>query len=203
MQPVVGAPPPGKRIAIIQGHPDPDEQRLCRALAQAYAAGARAAGCELRMIDVAALDFPWLRSKQEWDSGQPAAAVVQAQDIIAWADHLVIIYPLWLGSMPALLKGFFEQVLRPGFAISPLASGVPQKMLKDKSARIIVTMGMPAPVYSWYFAAHSLKNFKRNVLGFCGIAPIRDTIIGTVESADETRRQQWLRKAHGLGLASN
>jgi putative NADPH-quinone reductase len=71
---------------------------------------------------------------------------------VAWADHLVIIYPLWLGSMPGMLKSFFEQLLRPGFAFAPAAGrGMPRKLLKGRSARIIVTMGMPALFYRWYF----------------------------------------------------
>jgi putative NADPH-quinone reductase len=112
----------------------------------------------------------------------PPPAIAEAQETIAWAEHLVIIYPLWLGAMPALLKGFFEQAMRPGFAVA--RSGVepgPKQPLKGRSAHIIVTMGMPALVYRWYFRAHSLKSLKRNILGFVGIAPQRDTIIGMVE----------------------
>jgi putative NADPH-quinone reductase len=62
-------------------------------------------------------------------------------------------FPLWLASMPALLKGFFEQALRPGFALGPTEPGrMWKKLLKGRSARIVVTMGMPALVYRWYLA---------------------------------------------------
>src|SRR3546814_9849412 len=60
----------------------------------------------------------------------------------SWADHLVILYPLWLGDVPALLKGFLEQILRPGFAIDEGSTGMSAKLLTGRSARIIVTMGM-------------------------------------------------------------
>lgn len=178
-----------RRIAIIQGHPDPAGKHLCHALADAYATGAREAGHALARIEVAALDFPWLRTKEAFETGPPPAALVPAQEAIGAAHHLVIVYPLWLGTMPALLKAFFEQVLRPGFAFKGGGWG---KGLAGRSARIVITMGMPALVYRWYFRAHGLKNLERNVLGFCGIGPMRASLYGMVESAGPARRRRWL-----------
>jgi putative NADPH-quinone reductase len=189
-----------KRVLIIQGHPDSKAPRFCHALAESYAEGARQAGVELRRIDIATLPFALLRSKDEWESGAPPDIVRHCQDDIRWAEHLVIIYPLWLGGMPALLKGFFEQVFRPGFAICQVGDkGRWRKLLKGKSTRIIVTMGMPALLYRWYFGAHSLKSLERNILAFCGIGPIRETLIGMVESRNESRRRKWLGRLHKLG----
>ena len=189
-----------KHIAIIQGHPDVTQHHFGHALAEAYAKGATAAGHEVRMIDVAKLDFPWLRSKQEWEHSEPPPAITTAQKTIAWADHLVVCYPLWLGGMPAILKGFFEQVARPGFALAPVDSNqMWHKLLKGKSARIVVTMGMPALIYRWYFRAHSLKSLERNILGFVGIAPIRATVIGMIEGPNVARREKWLSKLQDLG----
>lgn len=53
-----------RRIALIQAHPDAAGGHLCHALAQAYADGAARAGHEVRVIDVAHLDFPLLRSRK-------------------------------------------------------------------------------------------------------------------------------------------
>jgi putative NADPH-quinone reductase len=102
--------------------------------------------------------------------------------------------------MPALLKGFLEQVLRPGFATSKVQKGSSwEKMLQGKSARIVITMGMPALAYRWYFRAHSLKSLERNILGFCGIAPIRENLFGLVEAVSDKKRQSWLEKMKQLG----
>ena len=95
-----------KHIAIIQGHPDSHGNHYLHALADAYAKSAKEAGHEINLIRVATLDFPLLQSKEDFERGTPPEVIQQAQKTIAWADHLVIFYPLWLGSMPALLKGF-------------------------------------------------------------------------------------------------
>ena len=188
------------QVLLIQGHPDPAGGHLCHALAQAYCDGAREAGHEVRTLDVAQLDFSLLRSQHAWTDEPLAPALAPAQEAIRWADHLVFVFPLWLGGMPALLKGFLEQVARPGFALArdaknPLAA----KLLKGRSARLVVTMGMPALVYRYYFRAHSIKALERNILGFVGIAPIEETLIGLVESMDDKTRAKWFDKLRALG----
>jgi putative NADPH-quinone reductase len=60
-------------------------------------------------------------------------------------------------------------------------------------------MGMPAVVYRWYFWAHSLKSLERNILKFCGISPVRQSVIGMVEAPREKRRQRWLAAMYALG----
>ena len=100
--------------------------------------------------------------------------------------------------MPALLKGFFEQVFRPGFAHRTDDRGW-QALLKGRSARIVVTMGMPALIYRWYFGAHGLKSLERSILAFVGIKPIRETLIGMMGSASERKRKAWLEKLRALG----
>jgi putative NADPH-quinone reductase len=188
------------RVAIIQGHPDAREGRFCRALAAAYAEGAAAGGHSVRTIDVAKIDFPLLRTQEEWESGTLPQSLRESQDVIRWADHLVLFFPLWAGTMPALLKGFLEQVFRPGFAMEPgRRDRVWERRLAGKSARIVVTMGMPALVYRWWFRAHGLKGLERNVLAFCGIGPIRESLVGMVEAPDDSARKKWLERMRELG----
>lgn len=189
-----------RRIAIIDGHPDSDERRFVHAIAAAYERGARAAGHEVRSIVVGQLKFPGLRSNEDFQKGQPPDAIRECQRTIDWADHLVILYPLWLGAMPALLKSFFEQLLRPGFGFKvEKGTRLPRKLLKGKSARIVVTMGMPALFYRWYFRAHSLKSLERNILAFCGVHPVRASLVGAVETIGSRARKEWLAKAEAFG----
>ena len=189
-----------KRIAIVLGHPDPDTGTYCHALAHAYEIGAREAGHEVARVDVASLDFKLLRTKTDYEAGAAPEALIPSQEALAAADHWVVIYPLWLGTMPALLKGFLEQVLRPGYAYQGPAMGSGfRKLMAGKSARIVITMGMPALVYRWFFRAHSLKSLERNILGFVGIGPIRESLIGLVDAGNDGRRKRWLDRMRTLG----
>ncbi|MCC5888798.1 MAG: NAD(P)H-dependent oxidoreductase [Gammaproteobacteria bacterium] len=190
-----------QHIVIIQGHPDPAGGHLCHALANAYRAGAESAGREVRALDVAQLDFPLIRSKEEFEHGKPPEVITEAQNAIHASEHLLILYPLWLGTMPALLKAFFEQVFRYDFAFEPQTNGRFKSRLKGRSARIVVTMGMPALAYRWFFRAHSLKSLERNVLKFAGIAPVRESLFGMVDQASDERRQKWLAQMQQLGAA--
>ncbi len=192
-----------QRIVLIQGHPDAGAPHFCHALADAYHDGAVAAGHAVTRIDVAQLDFPLLRSQQDWEHGSVPPALLPVQQAIDGASHIVLVFPLWLGDMPALLKGFLEQVARPGFAFraeggNPFA----HKGLAGRSARVIVTMGMPATVYRWYFQAHAIKSLERNILAFVGIRPVRRTLIGMLGKLSAARAQQWLERMRTLGAAA-
>lgn len=190
----------GKRIVIIQGHPDASQQHFCHALEESYVRGALAAGHEIRRVQVAKLEFPLLRSQLEWEKGALPESLNEAQAAIKWAEHILFFFPLWLGDMPAMLKGFLEQVARPGFAFSgegknPFA----HQALKGRSARVVVTMGMPAAVYRWFFLAHSIKSLERNVLNFVGIKPVSETLIGSVGNMHAQKMQNWLEKMEQMG----
>lgn len=188
-----------RRVVLIQGHPDPAGGHYCHALADAYAAGAKAAGHEVRRIAAAGLDVGFVRNQADWKQPAPDA-VKPAQAAVAWADHLVFVYPLWMGTMPAVLKSFLEHLSRAGFAIEVSADGKTwTRKFKGKSARIVVTMGMPALVYRWYFGAHSLKNLEQNILRFSGAGPVRSTLIGMVDAIGGEGREAWLGRMEALG----
>ncbi len=189
-----------KHILIIQGHPDASQRHLCHALEDAYIQGATAAGHEIQRINVATLEFPLLRSQHEWEHGALPRGLNDAQTTVKWAEHIVLIFPLWLGDMPAFLKGFLEQVARPGFAFSGEGNNpFARKGLTGRSARVIVTMGMPAAIYRWVYRAHSLKSLERNILGFVGIAPINETLIGMTGNMEPGHAKKWLAKMEKLG----
>jgi putative NADPH-quinone reductase len=200
-----------RRITILQGHPDPRGHHFGNALAEAYANGARAAKHEIRCIDIAKLDFPLLRSSEDFYQGTTPEGILPAQDAIRWADHLVICYPLWHGHFPAYFHAFLEQTFRPGFAVQIGNGHLPKKLFEGKSARIVVTTGMPALFYRWYYRAHSLKSLKRNILGFAGIRPVKTTLIGMLGAGaggpdgafptlmSMTQRERWLDKLSAFG----
>lgn len=190
-------------ILIIQGHPDPERTHLCHALGEAYAKGAQNAGHHVECVEVAQLNFPLLRSEKAFETEPVPETLADARDKLLSAGHVVIIYPLWLGGMPALLKGFLEQLLRPGVVYDRDGKGGQTMALKGRSARVIVTMGMPALAYRFYFFAHSLRALKRNILRFVGFSPVRDTVLGMVGNASEAKVKKWLAKMEALGAKAS
>jgi len=188
-----------KRVLIIDGHPDPGQDRFCHALATAYANGAKSAGHEIRRINIADIEIPFLRTREEWTSEQPTLAIKEAQELILWAEHIIIVHPLWAGTMPALLKAFFEQVFRPGFAVGKEQGKMWPGLLRGKSARVVVTMGMPVWFYRVFYLAHGVKSLERNILRFSGIGRISESLIGSVELISDADRKKWLTRMQQLG----
>ncbi len=189
-----------KNVVIVEGHPDAGRRHYLHALADADAAGAAAAGHRVRRIDVAGLDFELLRSREEYENGAPVEAIRGAQETIDRADHLAIFYPLWLGEMPALLKGFLEQLLRPEFVLGPERDGfAPTGRFGAKTAHLVVTMGMSAGSYRRVFGAHGLKSFKCCLLNLCGFSAVTHQVIGAVGGLGPAKRAKWIEKIRDAG----
>ncbi len=192
---------PSRKIVIIQGHPDPAGMRFCHALANSYALGAMKGGHAVRRVDIAKLEFPLLRTQHDFERGPIPESLQDAWDAIRWADHIVFVFPLWLGTMPAILKGFLEQVARPGYAFQYVEHGFTKKLLAGRSARLVVTMGMPAIAYRLWYMAHGLRGMERNILKFVGITPVHETLIGMIGDLSEARRDAWLERLSALGFS--
>ncbi len=189
------------RIAIIVGHPQ--GQTLCEALAQAYERGARSAGHEVHLFALSAMNFdPVLRGGYRTE--QPLEPDLQAAyDWMAASDHWVMVFPLWCGDMPALMKGFIERILQPDLI---RRRGTEREMnwriFPGKSARIVMTMGMPTLFYRYWYGANTLRLLKRNILHFIGVKPVRETLYGMVADVPTDKRLQWLKDMEALGKAA-
>jgi putative NADPH-quinone reductase len=187
-----------KRILIIDGHPDPDRKRFCHTLAEAYGEGARETGNDVRMLTVAEMDIPLLRTAEEFAKAPESNGILAAREDLLWCNHLVLVFPLWLGGAPSLLRAFFEQVGRANFIADTTGKGITQR-LKGRSARLVVTMGMPALVYQLMFREHGVRNIMQGVLGFGGIAPIKRTLFGAIEAVSDGERKHRIELVRGLG----
>ena len=107
---------------------------------------------------------------------------------------------MWLGFPPALMKGFCERVLTPGFAIERLdGPSFYRPLLKGKSARVIVTMQMPAWMFRLMVGARAALTFSQQILGFVGMKPVRRTYFGMVERVGDARRRKWLSEVQEMG----
>lgn len=189
----------GKRILLILGTPKSDG--LCHALAEAYSNGARAQGHVVRQLRLGELQFdPILREGY----GQHQALepdLLEAQRQIHWAEHLVFVYPVWWGGVPALLKGFFDRTFLPGFAFKYRnRSQLWDKLLSGRTADLLVTLDTPPWYFRWIYGAPAHRQMVRTILGFCGIKTRRLSEFAPVRPSSEEQRQGWLRKAEELGV---
>ena len=187
-----------KRILIIQGHPA--EQSLCEALAKKYEQGAQESGHTTKILTVRDLKFdPILH--EGYKVIQPLETdLILAQNEIKSADHVVVIFPIWWGGMPALLKGFIDRVFLPGFAFKN-RQGSPwwDKLLKGKSAHVIATMDTPPWYFRIFYRDAGINQMKRTILQYCGVGPVKVTRIGRVKDTTDAWKEAWLLKAKNFG----
>lgn len=187
-----------KKILIINGHPD--KKSFCFALAESYKKGADMNGGECQLVHLIDLKFnPILTYGYRLVSELEPDLLKIQQDILK-ADHLVFVYPNWWATLPALLKGFIDRVFLPNFAFKYHEKGPYwDKLLKGKSARLIVTMDTP----KWYYglvnrnAGHHAM--KIGVLAFCGIKSVKITAFAPIKSSDDKKRKQWIDEVEKLG----
>ncbi|MCY1396086.1 hypothetical protein D3C76_676600 [compost metagenome] len=188
----------GKRILMIYG--TPKSISLGHALGEAYAQGARSGGHVVRALRLAELKFdPVLHSGYE--QSQPLEPdLLEAQRQIHWAEHLVFVYPIWWGGLPALLKGFLDRVLLPGFAFKAHGrEDQANKLLLGRSADLLVTMDTSPRYFRWVYGAPAHKQMIRTTLGFCGIKTLHLKEFAPAQSSSEAQRQQWLHQTEALG----
>ena len=186
------------RILIINGHPDKESFNF--AIADAYKRGAIMSGANVKCITIRDLNF---NLDLEFGYHKRTALepdLLDAQEKIKWAEHLVWIYPVWWGSFPAILKGFIDRVFLPGFAFKKWENSVWwDKLLTQKSARIISTLDQPAWYYWLVNRQPSNHAMKKLILKFCGINPVKVTTIGPLRLSKESFRKSWLTKIERLG----
>jgi NAD(P)H dehydrogenase (quinone) len=191
-----------KKVLIINGHPD--KESFCFAIAESYKKGADAVGADCKLVHLIDLDFnPILIFGYRKISELEPDLVKMQQEILA-ADHLVLVYPNWWATFPALLKGFIDRVFVPNFAFKYREnSPFWDKLLVGKTARMIVTMDTP----KWYYflmninAGHNAM--KIGVLEFCGIKPVKITSFAPIKSSNRVQRKKWLAEVEQLGKEQN
>jgi NAD(P)H dehydrogenase (quinone) len=185
-------------ILVINGHPDP--QSFCLALSDAYIKGASANKAQVHSIDLSKIQFdPNLKFgyRKRTDLEED---LIEAQELIRWADHLVFVYPTWWGVMPAILKGFIDRVFLPGFAFKYREnSSFVDKLLSGKSSHLIVTADTPFWYNKLAYNNAEYNVMKRNILKFCGVSPIRVTELGPIRGSSDETRAKWLAKVNQLG----
>lgn len=187
-----------KKILVINGNPD--KESFCFALAESYKKGAELTGADCKLVNLIDLKFNPILSfgYRKRIELEPDLLTIR-QDILD-SDHIVFVYPNWWGTYPALLKGFIDRVFLPDYAFKRRENSILwDKLLKNKSARLIVTMDSPKWYYSLIYRNTGHNSIKKGVLEFCGIKPVRITSFHLIKTSSESLRKKWIKKVEEIG----
>lgn len=190
-----------KNILLILGHPS--ENSFCKALLDAYQNGAENAGAICKTIYISRLHFD-VNLADGYKTGEAMQLeedLIESQRLIQWADHVVMVFPNWWGFMPAIAKGFIDRVFLPGFAFKHHSGKIfPDKLLKGKSMRLMVTMDTPKWWFYLIYRASQYQILKDIVFGYVGFDPVRFSTFGFMRKSTERQRRSWLQKVEQLGM---
>jgi len=190
-----------KKIFLLLGHPD--ASGICGQLADAYVQGAKEAGHDVKRMNIGEMQFdPILhRGYRVWQELEPD--LVRFQELVHWADHFVIVYPVWWVSMPAILKGLFDRAWLPGSAFRYIKTRNGERtifwhrLFRGKTARIIMTSGT-RPLLVRFLPGNVNAQLRWGILWFAGFR-VRTTWYGPAERPADDMRRRWLEHVRDLG----
>ncbi|KNX77482.1 NAD(P)H dehydrogenase [Pseudomonas sp. 250J] len=184
---------------IVIGHHDPDS--LTHALAQQIAEGLRAAGHTSEFADLASEGFDPRFGLADHAVhrrlGKPPADVLAEQARIERADTVVMVYPIYWWSLPALLKGWVERVFSNGWAFDQAADGSTTKLLHGMTAHLVGVAGADAGTFERHGYGEAMRvQIEHGIFDYCGARVLSSTLLEDSEGQDPTRH---LRSARALG----
>ena len=187
-----------KKILVILCHPDSNS--FCGSITRAYVDGAMNTGAEIRELKLGELTFDPVLWNGYNKIQELEPDLEKAQELIHWSNHLVFVYPNWWGSMPALMKGFFDRVFLPGFAFKyGEGTSLPEKLLTGRTAHLMVSMDTPGWYYRWVFHRPGHNQMKRTILEFCGIKVAKITEFAPIRDSSKEQREKWIALAKEQG----
>ncbi len=187
-----------KKIVIICGHPDTDS--FSGSILDHYEIAAVEAEHEIIRYNLGELNFDPILHKGYKEIQHLEPDLVMIQDAILECDHLVIAYPNWWCSMPALLKGLFDRIWLPGFAFNfNKDTKKVEEHLSGKTARVFVLSGSQSPLKTWWKFGDFTNEIQYGILEFAGIST-QVNVYGPCDHVDDNKKDKWMREVAGLGI---
>lgn len=185
-----------KRELIILGHPD--KESFCNEIAETYLKGAKSAGKQVDLLKINEIGF-----KENLEFGYRKRTdlepnMLKARDLIEKADHIVWVFPVWWTTLPAQMKGFLDRLFLPGWAFKR-ENTIPEKLLKGKTSKLLVTMDSPILYYKLYMKEPVKHSFARGTLGFCGIKNQSIKYFTPIKTSTAEQRELWLKQVYKIG----
>ncbi|HCL4034549.1 NAD(P)H dehydrogenase [Pseudomonas aeruginosa] len=167
---------------IVATHPDPDS--LTHAIAAQVAAGIAASGAQhsWEIADLAAEGFDPRFTRI--DHGLLLKQAVPSTDVAAEharlerANALVLVYPIYWWSFPALLKGWIDRVFTQGWAYEDDANGKLVQKLQHLQVHLLAIGGADQRTYArhGYFGAMKTQ-IDHGIFGYCGARVVTSELL--------------------------
>ena len=185
-----------KNVLVINGNPK--SESFCKVLASHYIKSSEQ-GNDVRLISINSLEFDINLNFGYSSEHALESDLIYFQQSVAWAEHVVFIFPVWWGGMPAKLKGLIDRTFLPDFAFKYKSNNpMPEKLLKNKSADIILTMDAIPFYHRWIQGDPVYRQLKRTILRFCGFNKVSATYIGSIINSSEKQRDNWVKQVASL-----
>lgn len=189
-----------KKIVIICGNPD--AETFTGSALDHYQVAAEEAGHEVRRYNIGDMDFDPILHKGYKEIQPLEPILLELQGAITECDHLVIGYPNWWCTMPALLKGLFDRVWLPGFAFNfNKATRKVEAHLKGRTARVYVISGSHSPFKTWWRFGDYTNEIQYGILEFAGIKT-KVTTYGPCEKVADAQRNKWIKEIEAHAKAA-
>jgi NAD(P)H dehydrogenase (quinone) len=185
------------RLLFVHAHPVPESYNA--ALCHAAVDAARAQGHEVRVIDLHAEAFDPVMGTEErrgyHDDAPPPPDVAVHIGHLRWAEGLIFVYPTWWYSQPAILKGWFDRVWRPGvtFTIPTPTTGMRPALTNIRLIGVITTLGSPWWFWTFLMGAPGRRIILRG-LRFCTAPRTRTFWMGLhdMDTVSDCQRHRYL-----------
>ncbi|MCE1173484.1 MAG: NAD(P)H-dependent oxidoreductase [Propionibacteriales bacterium] len=191
-----------RRILVVIGHPILNS--FNHELARAYAAAAEASGGEVRIRDLAE-DFVGSPTSREQLRARPDAyahlEASVAEDIadLHWAEHVVIFFPQWWGTYPAVLTNWIDRTFLAGDAFRYGEGARWTKLLGGRTARLVMTHDTPGFYNLLAYRDAAVVALRTATLGYCGVRTVGVHRFSPLKGSTQQTRQRWLTTMAGLG----
>jgi len=166
--------------AVIVSHPVRESFTL--SVAGAYAAAAAALGHQVLSRDLYRMNFDPRLGAAELPLAPgfaPAPDAAAERQLLAGADVFALIYPLWLDTPPAMLKGYLERVFGYGFAYG--GEGGTQPLLTGRRLIVFTSSGAPLSWMEETGAFAALRTlFDDYFAQVCGLTLLEHVHVGGV-----------------------
>ena len=185
-----------KKVLVINANPK--STSLCKSLAERYISVAKEHHT-VEQINIGDLNF-----EISLDAGYDRVTALEPdllefQQKIQWSEHVVIISPVWWGTIPAKFKGVIDRTFLPGFSFKYVeGKSYPEKLLKGRTSELIITLDSPPLWYKYVKGNAIYKQLKHSILDFSGIKNISATYFGPVIHSKIDHRKDWLNKVAKL-----